>query len=406
MPPDARDKSHARNATCRALLDEVWSADSVNRADLSRRTGLSRTTVSDVINEFIGLGVFEEVGAGPSRGGRPPIVLSRVKDSRVTVGIEAGASHVEVVVMNLLGEVLASRTADYRVPHNVEGTLDLIRRFVFSALDDAGVSASQALGAGIAVSSPLDGSQLRKVSPMTMPAWDGIDVVDLLEACLGLPVTMDNDANLGALAERWWGDGRGCDHFTYVKLGVGVGAGHFLAGDRYMGWRGGAGEIGHINAGGNKRCRCQRVGCMEMEVGSDAIVATYLDHTTAPMTTSIGDVIVAATDGDESARQVIHTAGRALGTVLAPLMNLLNPQKIILGGPLTAAGPLFLDPVRTSAVQATLPKSAGETEIIVSQFEQQTVALGAATAALDATFDGGVNAWRVRNAREQAGVGS
>ena len=393
-----------RSANFRHVLREVWNTESVNRAAISRRTGLSRTTISDIVNELIDLGVVEESGAGASRGGRRPILLRPVSNSRAVVGVEAGASHVDVVVMNLTGAVLSSAGAAHRVPHDVEGTVDLIEELVHRCIAESAVDERSILWMGLAVSSPLNGDDLRHVSSMTMPAWDGIDVVDLFEDRIGLPVRMDNDANLGAVAEQWWGAGRGCDDFTYIKLGVGVGAGHVVGGALYRGSGGTAGEIGHMNIGGADRCRCSRIGCMEMEVGSDAVVQSYVESVDPPIPVTIDDVVAACNAGDQSAAEIVANAGARLGTAIAPILNLLNPRKIILSGPLARAGRVFLDAVVDSVSERSLPKSVAETSIINSEFEHLTVAMGAATAALEVVFDGGADAWKLRKAPATSGT--
>ena len=387
-----------RSTNFRQVLYEIWNSDSPNRAGIARNTGLSRTTTSDMVNELIDLGVVEESGSGASRGGRRPILLRPVPNSRAVVGIEAGASHVDVVVMNLMGQVLASSSMPHRVPDDVNSTLDIIESLVADCVEKSGIAPHSIPGAGLAVSSPLDGDDLRHVSAMTMPAWDGIDVVQVLEDRLGLPVKMDNDANLGAVAEQWWGVGKGCNDATYIKLGVGIGAGHIIGGTLYRGSGGTAGEIGHVNLGGEDLCRCGRVGCLEMHVGSDAIVSLYSasENGHGPMT--IDGVVDAARSGDKLALGLIVAAGTKLGAAIAPILNILNPTLIILSGPLIRAGAEFLDAVTEAALSQTLPKTADEATIVVSEFEHLTVAIGAATAALEVVFDGGAAAWGRRPA--------
>lgn len=382
-----------RSANFRLVLREIWTIEGVNRAEIARRTGLSRTTVSDIVNELIELGVVEESGAGASRGGRRPILLRPVANSRALIGIEAGASHIDVVVMNLTGQVLASERVTHRVTHDVEGTLDHIEHLTSRSLEGSGLDREAILGVGLAVSSPLDGDDLRHVSTMTMPAWDGIDVVDAVERRLHIPVRMDNDANLGAVAEQWWGAGRGCDDFTYIKLGVGVGAGHIVDGNLYRGSGGTAGEVGHMNVGGDATCRCGRIGCMETVVGSDAVVERYVTATGGDASIGIDDVVSACDEGDVAARRVVEEAGATLGTAVAPILNLLNPSTIILSGPLAQAADVFLPAVVASAERRSLPKTVAEARIIVSEFEHLTVAMGAATGALEVLFEGGAEAW-------------
>ncbi|MEA2001682.1 MAG: ROK family transcriptional regulator [Actinomycetota bacterium] len=364
------------------VFNRIWSADTTSRAAISRDTGLSRTTVSDIVQELIADGFVVEAGSGESRGGRRPIVLELVADARYLAGVEIGASHIDVVVMNLRGNVRASAGVKHPTPHDAQGSLDHVVRLLEECLAEIGADRNDVLGVGVGVNSALTGPKLRKVSRAMLPDWEGIDLVGAFEDRLSLPVLLDNDANLGALTEYWWGAGAGND-LTYIKLGVGIGSGHILRGDIYRGFSGSAGELGHTYVGDDgSRCRCGLIGCLESSVGSSILVDKYLESTDVPRTVAIEEMVTAARNGDAAAAELVAEAGKKVGLAIAQLLGILNPACVVLSGPLTAAGTIFLDPVRDVATQHAYSSSMEATTIVISEFENLTVAMGGATRVL------------------------
>lgn len=376
------------------VLHHIWSSDRTSRAAISRSTGLSRTTVSDIVNELLMQRLVVETGAGESRGGRKPILLELIANARHMIGIEVGSSHVNVVIMDLRGDVQASAGERHSVTTDPTGTVDLVARLTARVVAEADATHSSIMGVGIGVASPLRGPRLRHVSSMILPGWDGIDVAEVFGQRLELPVLIDNDANLGALTEHWWGAGRGIDNLTYIKLGVGVGAGHLIRGDIYGGHGGAAGELGHITVDySGAICRCGLRGCLESAIGSQVLVEQYRKATPGVDATTIESLVAAAVAGDRNAVEVIQQAGRRLGTAVAHVITMLNPARVIISGPLTDAADIFLGPVRRVAKDHAFAVSMAEVDIVVSQFHHLTVAMGGATRVLQAALRQGIDDW-------------
>jgi predicted NBD/HSP70 family sugar kinase len=240
------------------------------------------------------------------------------------------------------------------------------------------------------VPAPLEGDGLDRVSDVIMPAWRNLDFIgDLRDAC-GFPVYLDNDANLGAVAEKWWGSGRGVADLAYIKLGTGVGSGLIINNEIYRGFGGTAGEIGHttINPDG-PMCRCGNRGCLESYVGIPAILAEIGRRRQA---SGLGDTpmsideVVKASDTDPICREVIQTAGRLLGIAIANLLNLFNPELILLGGGLVGAGDVLMDAVRAATAGRAISKASREATIALSSLKEDVVAIGAATLAVHNAF--------------------
>jgi len=384
-----------REANLSRTLNLIHQTGSISRAAIARATGLSATTVSLLVNVLLESGFVHESGLGKSSGGRPPILIEFNYSFRYLLGIDMGATHLTVVLMNLAGEVATRRYQRYDVAHAPAGTVEAMLSLVERTITDAGQSLATVLGMGIAVPAPLEGDQLDRPSSVILPTWDGFNLIGALQQALTLPIYVENDANAGAIAEKWWGKGTEHDNMAYIKLGTGVGGGLITNGAIYRGDGGTAGEIGHIPIDLNgPPCRCGKRGCLESFVGAPALIARAAQmcrevepgKTPAELET-IHAIIEAAHAGDLQCREVLEQAGRYLGVGIANLLNLLNPGLIVLGGELAEAGTFFLDAVRSSVRERAMPKAAQEAEICFSGVGNDAVAIGAATVALEHAFE-------------------
>ena len=180
---------------------------------------------------------------------------------------------------------------------------------------------------------------------------------------LGRAVAVENDANLGALGEWMWGAGRGADHMAYVKAATGIGAGFIIAGAPYVGAGGTAGEIGHtvVDPAG-PICRCGNRGCLETLAGAPAVLGSLRDVHGERLT--LPDAVALALKGDAGCARAIADAGSAIGTAVATLCNLLNPQRIVVGGDLGAAGELLLAPLRESLRRGAIRSAADDVVVV------------------------------------------
>lgn len=392
--PGAAGWDDLRGHNTTLLFQAIWCGDGPSRADLARLTGLSRATVSDIVAEFVAAGAISESEPAPSSGGRPPIRLRFEDGWRHLVGVEMGASHVSGVRTDLRGRVLASFHEDCDVAGDPAGTVARIDEGVRRLL--AAAPETPALGIGVGVPSPLRSADDGRLAPHLFPLWGEIDLASHLAAAHGLPVRLDNDANLGALAEHWWGAARDLPDFAYIKVATGVGAGILIGRQIYRGATGIAGEIGHttIDTHG-PRCRCGLNGCLEALVGTASLLQRAEERLApgaprpawADPTPTVRGLIAAAREGEPVAAEVIRAAGDALGIAVANLLNLVNPARVVLGGRLTEAGPLLMDPLRAAVARRALWSSVAGSELVISPLGDQAVALGAATLLLEGLLD-------------------
>lgn len=378
----------------RKVLNLVWRRREVSRAEVARQTGRSRSTISDVVGRLLRTSLVAEVGAGESRGGRRPILVGFQDHAGVILGMDVGATHISVILTDLRGRTLAWQERSHPVRTDPRGAEALITELGEACLAKWNGDLSRLMGIGVAVPSPVDPGSPDRVLERVLPAWRGHGVLDRLNTVFGVPVFVDNDANLGAVAERWWGEGVGIDDFVYLKVATGVGAGIMIGGEIHRGATGVAGEIGHVAIDpSGPECVCGNRGCLATFVGTRQLVDRardlldcFPDSVLASGDPDIRAIEDAALCDDPLALQIVNEAALRLGIVVAGVMNLLNPGSVILGGGLARAGDRLVKPLREAVATRTLVASAAASDIRTSELGERAVALGAATHVLVAAL--------------------
>lgn len=376
------------------VLRLIWEEQQISRADIARIAEMSRSTVSEIVDDLLKVGLIAEVGAGPSRGGRRPIVLEFQDKARGILGVDIGATHVSVVLTDLRGRELAWKEQRHPVRSDPQGTRALVMNLCDACLGSWHGSSRRLLSIGVAVPSPVDPVHPEWLSEVVIPNWQGRSELERLHQKYDVPVYVDNDANCGAIAEHWWGAGRGISNFVYVKLAYGIGAGYILNGEIYRGAGGAAGEFGHmpIDPRG-ETCVCGLKGCLATFVGTEALEARtralradFPDSAWSDDQPSLAALLDQALAGDALALKVVEEAADHLGTAVAGWLNLMNPTMVVLGGGLTKLGDVLLTPIRNKVKACTLVSAAAMAKIRTSELGPRAVALGAATLALEAAF--------------------
>jgi predicted NBD/HSP70 family sugar kinase len=354
-----------------------------SQADIVRATGLSRTTVSTVVAELRSAGLLLEAEplAPDQRGGRPGVRLILQEPSRAVVGVDFGHSHVRVAVADLAHRVLAERTREFAVDHQAAAALDAAAEMVEEVLAEAEVPRATVIGAGIGIPGPVDRARGTVGSATILPGWLGLRIANEMERRLGLPVEIENDANCGALAELTWGAGRDCQNFAYIKAATGIGAGIVVDGRVLRGASGTAGEIGHTTLDeSGALCYCGNRGCLETVASGPAILQLVGQGHAETLT--LGRVIALAEQGDVRCRRAISDAGREIGVAVAGLCNLINPERVIVGGLLSRAGDVLLQPLRESIRRHAVQATAEKVEVVQAVFVERAELLGSLALAL------------------------
>lgn len=377
-----------------SMLRLIWREHQISRAEISRQLDLSRSTVTEIVKELLETNLIAETGTGESNGGRKPIVLEFQDDAKVILGIDIGATHVSVAMTNLRGKLLFWKEREFNVREDSEGTYQLINELCSESLSSRNLGYDKLLSIGVAVPSPVDPIRPEYLSETIIPAWHGKSGLERLREKYDVPVYLDNDANLGALAEHWWGAGKEVNDLIYIKISNGIGAGYILGGKLYRGSKGIAGEMSHMPIDPNGRlCGCGLRGCLATVISAWALIervhtlaALYPNSSLVNISVGIIDIENAALGGDPLAIQVVSEATNYLTSAIISLVNLMNPELIIVGGSLSRLGELVLKPIREKMEASALVSSISKTQLKKSELGSKGIAIGAATLAIEQAF--------------------
>lgn len=377
-----------------SILRLLWREHQISRAEISRQLNLSRSTVTEIIRDLLQTGLIVESGIGESNGGRKPILLQFQDDAKVILGIDIGASHVSVAMTNLRGKLLFWKEKNFPVREDSEGTYKLIYELCDESLLSQNLGYDKLLSIGVSVPSPVDPIRPEYLSETIIPAWHGKSGLERIRQKYKVPVYMDNDANLGALAEHWWGVGKEVNDLIYIKISNGIGAGYIFGGKLYRGSKGIAGEMSHMPIDPNGRlCGCGLRGCLATYISAWALVERigtlanlYQDSPLLVGNSNIIDIENAAIEKDPLAIQIVTEATGYLTSAIMSLINLFNPAMIILGGSLSRLGDLVLNPIREKIDECALVSSIAKTKLVASTLGSKAIAIGAATLAIEQAF--------------------
>ena len=372
-----------RAANGRAIVGLLASEGPQSRADLARGTGLSRTTVSSLVAALIGTGqVTESAGRGkPHKGGsgRPPVLVTLSAPEGGVAGVDIGHGHIRVAVADRTGAILAEDLAEVDVDSHGAEALDQAAAMVRDGLRVAGLPRADLQAVGMCVPAPLDRRSAR-ISTGILRGWRDLPPGDELARRLGVPVFADNDANLGALAELNHGAARGVDDLVYVKLASGLGAGIVLGGRLHRGVSGIAGEIGHVQVGEDGHvCRCGNRGCLETLVAAPRLIGLLQPAYDEELSTE--RIRELEESGDAGVRRVLTDAGRTTGRALADLCNSLNPEAVVIGGPL-GTSPSLVSGLRAAIDRYAQPDTAAAVRVVPGELGDRAEIVGTVALAI------------------------
>ncbi|MEV7190405.1 ROK family transcriptional regulator [Streptomyces sp. NPDC093510] len=377
-------QSSLHRANLERVVRAVRLAGSLTQAEIARTTGLSAATVSNIVRELKDGGTVEVTPT--SAGGRRARSVSLSGDAGIVIGVDFGHTHLRVAVGNLAHQVLAEESEPLDVDASAAQGFDRAEQLVSRLIAATGVDRTKIAGVGLGVPGPIDVESGTLGSTSILPGWTGTKPAEELGGRLGVPVHVDNDANLGALGELVWGSGRGVRDLAYIKVASGVGAGLVISGRIYRGPGGTAGEIGHITLDeSGPVCRCGNRGCLETFTAARYVLPLLQSSHGTDLT--MERVVGLARGGDPGCRRVIADVGRHIGSGVANLCNLLNPSRVVLGGDLAEAGELVLGPIRESVGRYAIPSAARQLSVLPGALGGRAEVLGALALALSEMGD-------------------
>lgn len=379
----------ARPDTRERLVELLRRHGPLSRADLARSLGVSRATVSTAVallsrdGLVVESGQREEIGVLP-RQGRPGTMLTLNPSAGAAVGIDFGHTHVRVILADLAHTVLAERSHPLLRDHDAHHAMQVAAGLTEDVLAHANVERTKVLGVGAGLPGPVNAITGAVGSSSIAPSWVGLRPAEELGRLLALPVRIDNVGNLGALAEVTWGAGQGAQVAVYIKLGTGVGAGFVMAGRLFGGSCGTAAEFGHMTVDPDGQiCRCGNRGCLETYVSLPALLDQLRSHDGTDLTAH--GMISIALAGDRASRRVLADAALRVGAATAIICNLINPDRVILGGELAAAYDILIGPLRAAIERDALPFARDHVTVCKGLLGERAVALGAVATVLQTT---------------------
>lgn len=388
-PRKTKTARDLRRANRSLVLQKLYFSGSSSRLELSEHTGLSPATVTNVVTGLLDEGIVVEAGFEESSGGRPRAILEINSTHKYLVGVDLGETHIQTEIFDLtmhhLGVTRLPLKAKNSQPKQI---VDYIVRETETLLADSGVQHDQVLGVGIGVPGLVERTEGVSVLAPNW-GWHQVPLRPMLEERTSLPIYLDNGAKAMALAEAWFGAGRGVDDMVTLLIGTGVGAAMIAQGKLFRGVTNSAGEWGHtkIELDG-RECRCGGRGCLEAYVGAPALINRM--HELSPQgdlpddqIEMIAAIVEASENGDPAASQVIEETTRYLGAGIANLINLYNPQIVVLGGWVGLwIGEHILPQLCQFVEQYALKRPLEATTISLSPIGQNAINVGAACLAL------------------------
>src|SRR5690606_7735975 len=315
------------------VLTLISAGSATTRADLARITGLARSTISQRVDALIESGLVLETESGESTGGRPPRQLRLHTDGHVVAGVDLGATHCRIALMDISGNTLTIREDPLHIAEGPGTVLGHVCERVDGMLAETGRPMSALKAIGIGVPGPVEFATGRPNNPPIMPGWNDYPIPEFFADRYDATVLVDNDVNVMALGERRYAFTT-TSYLLFVKVGTGIGCGIVAGGKLHRGAQGSAGDIGHIRVSGHDEagCRCGNSACLEAVAGGAAL-DRKLTELGFPAE-SAADVVALVQNGNTQALRLVREAGRLIGEVLASLVNFFNPEVIVIGGAL------------------------------------------------------------------------
>jgi len=373
-----------------AVLWSLYFSQPGTRQDLSAATGLSAASVTNVIRELLNEGIVVEAGSVDSDGGRPRVMLEVNPDHGYVIGADIGETRVRVELFDLAMRERAK--ADFPLnprEHDVDVVVASVLSGLDSVLTESGIEPAAVLAMGVGIPGIVEQRPEALVHGQTY-GWEAVPIERLLRAGTDLPLHIENGAKTMGQAELWFGAGRGARNAVVALIGSGVGASLISGGTTYRGATSSAAEWGHTTVMvGGRKCRCGSAGCLEAYVGAQAILERYGRPTAGNDEESALAALVDAADTEPLAAAILDETADYLGAGIGSLINLFNPERVILGGwaGLLLGGRL-LPRIGESARRHSLRHPFAATSLELGQLGPEAVALGAATLPVEVFLNG------------------
>jgi N-acetylglucosamine repressor len=383
------DQALVREINLSIILNCLREASPFSRAQLAEITGLNKTTVSSLVRELIDRQFVREIGFDSSGGGRPAVLLELNPNAGCIIGMEIGVDFILAILTDFKAQVLRRHREDTDQAEGQEAILAKALDMVRQTLAVGKSTHNPVLGIGIGVPGLVDVSSGTLLFAPNLK-WRDVPLRKVFSGEFDVPVFVDNDANVAALGEKYFGAARHSKDFVYLSIGVGLGGGIVLDGQLYRGIGGYAGEVGHMTImSDGERCNCGNCGCWETLVSQTAVVNRVRKTVEAGNASQVSQlvngrlerisipiIIEAAEEGDEVARQTLEETGVYLGIGIANLINAFNPELIIFGGVMSLASNYLLPAAEKTLKERSLAWPRRMARVMASSYGPDACVMG------------------------------
>ncbi len=399
------DRQLIRDLNMSIVIGAIRRHGPIPRVDIARMTTLGRSTVSELTAILLKEGFIREIGSQEQEEkrrslGRRPVLLEFNPRARFVAGVKLAPRMVSAAITDLEAEILDTTEVPLDEKASEKAVRQQVSRAIREVMSKSGTGIEKVVGIGVALPGIVDNRTGVSISPRFF-LWQNLPLKHLLEEEFGIPVFIDNDANAAALGEKWRGRGREAENMVLVTVGVGIGGGIIINNQLYRGSVAGAGEVGHITINEDgPECSCGNRGCLEALASDSAVEREMRSLVKAGASTAVvevagGDperitramIVEAAKAGDATAIGVVRTAGQHIGVGLASIVNILNPEMIVVAGEAAQeAGDLLLDPIRETIARRSMGVLAQRVEVVTSALGDRIWVTGAAALVLQDFF--------------------
>jgi N-acetylglucosamine repressor len=393
-PTPLGNRDFMRTLNRSIVLNAIKTHGPIDRAWVARQINLSPATVTTITADLISEGLIFEKETGDSRGGRKPILLAINPKGAYVVGIKLTETTAIAALTDLEATVLVKRSIELK-GFDPDSVVELMAQLTNSLLEEAGVPSDKLIGVGLGLAGIVD-FQKGVVRNATYLGWQNLPIRDLMCKKINTEIYVDNDVNTLTLAEVWFGCGQGIEDFLTVTVGRGIGLGIISNGQFFRGAGGGAGEFGHtvIDPEG-LLCDCGKRGCLETLVGDPGLLrqakSAYEIGELPNLPGKVDDLVQMALKGNQAAIRILQETGAVLGQSVANLINLFNPQRILISGEGVSRGPIFFDAMKKSMQTYALPVLLSDLDLRVEPWGDDVWARGAASLVLRSLFESPVH---------------
>ena len=386
---------NVRNFNKHAAVDLIrFAGKGISRTDLAEHMGLTKAAVTIIVNDLISNSIILETESRTTSSGRPPVVLEINPNQGVVAAIDMGAAHMSVALGDFSARILEEVEIPFHIADGPEKCLHQADQILRELLEKRNLKMADLAGIGVGVPGPVIADQGFVMAPPIMPGWDRFPIQATLQKQWGTAITLNNDAELGALGEWAYGAGRGEQNLAFIKVGSGIGAGLIINQQIYCGTTGSAGEIGHLTVDENgPLCTCGNHGCLEAFAGGHAIASQAKKLVSSGKRTILSeknlesltahDVAEAARRGDIPSQEIVKRSGTYIGIAIAGLINLFNPSTVIIGGGVAQAGDLLTGPIRQAVRERSLRASEHGVRITTAMLGRRSSLIGALVQAIN-----------------------